>query len=82
METMSLSADSVVDTRHLEGARAVDASPEPARFLHPAVSRIITGAGFPGGHVQQALRHHSSVARRIVLGRQILNIIEKSGKSL
>jgi hypothetical protein len=32
--------------------------------------------------LQQALRHHSSVARRIVLGRLILSIIGKSSNPL
>ena len=53
---------------------------EATRFLQPAAGRIVAGAGLAGGPLQQALRHHSSVARRIVLGQQILKIVGKSAK--
>ena len=81
----SLSAESHIDARHLDSAPriwAADGSPEAARFLQPTAARIVTGAGLAGGQLQQALRHHSSVARRIVLGRLILSIIGKSSKPL
>lgn len=79
---MSLSVESSVNARHVESAsygEAGVASPE-AQFLQPAAGRIVTGAGFSGDRLQQALRHHSSVARRIVLGRQILKIVGKSSQ--
>jgi hypothetical protein len=77
---MSLTADSGVD-RVGSGAfvEAGGASGE-AQFLQPAAGRIVTGVGFDSVHLQQALRHHSSVARRIVLGRQILKIVGKKSQ--
>ena len=81
----SLSVESHIDARQLESAPRVwagDGSSEAARFLQPTAGRIVTGTGLAGGQLQQALRHHSSVARRIVLGRLILNIIGKSIKPL
>jgi hypothetical protein len=81
----SLSAESHIDARHLDSAPCIwetDGSPDVARFLQPEAGRIVTGAGLAGGQLQQALRHHSSVARRIVLGRLILSIIGKSSKPL
>ncbi len=53
---------------------------EAARFLQPAAGRIVTGVGLAGGPLTQALRHHSSAARRIMLGRQILKIVGKSSQ--
>ena len=78
----SLNAES--NARRLDGASHAgtdDASGE-ARFLQPAAGRIITGAGLAGGQLQQVMRHHSSVARRIVLGKQILKIVGKSNPEL
>ncbi len=86
MGTMtSLSVESPIDARHLESVQrvwATNGSSEARRFLQPVAGRIVTGAGLDGGQLQQALRHHSSVARRIILGRQILNIMGKSSKPL
>jgi hypothetical protein len=82
---MSLSAQSRIDPQHLEsGPRfwAADTSPDAAQFLQPTAGRIVTGTGLAGGQLRQALRHHSSVARRIALGRLILKIIGKGSQPL
>jgi len=62
----SLSAECRIDARPLETAPRIwtaDGSPEAALFLQPTAGRIVNGAGFAGGQLQQAPRHHSSVAR-------------------
>lgn len=76
----SLNAESFVNARHIESAQYTGA--DDTRFLQPAAGRIIAGAGLAGGQLQQVLRHHGLVARRIVLGRQILKIIGKRNKPL
>ncbi len=81
----SLSAQYRIDAQHLESVPrfwATDQTPDAAQFLQPAAGRIVTGAGLAGGQLRQALRHHSAVARRIVLGRLILKIIGKSSQPL
>ena len=77
----SLDAEFGVTTPRLEGS-GLDGSPEGSRFLQPAAGRVIAGAGLAGAQLRQVLRHHSSIARRIVLGRQILKIVGKRSKPL
>jgi hypothetical protein len=75
----SLNAETSVNAGRLDSApyAGTDGSSGETRFLQPAAGRILTGAGLAGEHLQQVLRHHSSVARRIVIGKQILKIVGK-----
>jgi hypothetical protein len=50
-------------------------SPDGEQFLQPVASRILASAGF--AELPHATRHHSSIARRIVLGRQVMRIVAK-----
>ena len=75
---MSLSVESSMG-RRLESSSFTDGS-QRAEFLQPAAGRILTGAGLAGDQLQQVMRHHSSIARRIVIGRQILKIVAKGSQ--
>jgi hypothetical protein len=72
----SQSAES--NAHRFEGDPPIGSDGSPEAFLQPATGRIVKGAGLADGRLQQALKHHSTVARRIVLGRQILKIVGKS----
>ena len=75
----SLSAESSASNVSFESALHADSSSsDETSFMQPAAGRIVAGAGIAGGHLPQVLRHHSSVARRIVKGRMILNIVGRS----
>ena len=75
----SLSAESSASKVPFESALHADSSSsDGTSFMQPAVGRIVAGAGIAGGHLPHVLRHHSSVARRIVMGRMILNIVGRS----
>ena len=76
----SLSAESSASNILFENALHADnSSSDGTSFMQPVAARIVAGAGIADGHLPHALRHHSSVARRIVMGRMILNIVGRSG---
>jgi hypothetical protein len=79
----SLNAETSVNAPRLDSApcAGMDGSSGETRFLQPAAGRILTGVGFAEGHLQPVLRHHSSVARRIIIGKQILKIVGKGRPS-
>jgi hypothetical protein len=63
------------DSDGLRRENAPHAGSDPELFLQPLAGRMI--ASLADSQVQRSMRHHGSIARRIVLGRQVMRIAGK-----